>query len=134
MSGNVLRSLSKCVYTNLAYEEYLLKNFRLAFEISLVFLAFLIVLITIRKVRVHFRSHESGKPSLFLWQNNPAVVIGRFQNPWLECDMMELRRNNVSLARRISGGGTVYHDLGPDVTSKSPPAWPQVVLVCQIPE
>jgi len=81
MSGNVLRSLSKCVYTNLAYEEYLLKNF-------------------------------SGKPSLFLWQNNPTVVIGRFQNPWLECDMMELRRNNVSLARRISGGGTVYHDLG----------------------
>ena len=34
MSGNVLRSLSKCVYTNLAYEEYLLKNFRLVFEIS----------------------------------------------------------------------------------------------------
>ena len=59
-----------------------------------------------------FRSHKSGKPSLFLWQNDPTVVIGRFQNPWLECDMVELRRNNVSLARRISGGGTVYHDLG----------------------
>ena len=65
---------------------------------------------------IFFRSHKSGWPSLFLWQNDPTVVIGRFQNPWLECDMMELRRNNVSLARRISGGGTVYHDLGRDVT------------------
>lgn len=50
--------------------------------------------------------------TLFLWQNEPAVVIGRFQNPWLETDSAQLRNHNVKLARRVSGGGTVYHDQG----------------------
>jgi len=56
---------------------------------------------------------ESMKPDeefLFLYINNPSVVIGRFQNPWLECS--PLGRKDTYLVRRQSGGGTVYHDEG----------------------
>lgn len=49
---------------------------------------------------------------LLFWRNLPCVVIGRHQNPWLECNTKELARHGVKLARRYSGGGTVYHDLG----------------------
>ncbi|OQY33198.1 MAG: hypothetical protein B6241_08845 [Spirochaetaceae bacterium 4572_59] len=37
-------------------------------------------------------------------------MLGRFQNPWLECNPSELKETH--LLRRQSGGGTVYHDLG----------------------
>ncbi|XP_056157198.1 lipoyltransferase 1, mitochondrial [Lampris incognitus] len=47
-----------------------------------------------------------------LWRNGPAVVIGRHQNPWQECDLRLMRSRGVPLARRRSGGGTVFHDQG----------------------
>ena len=47
---------------------------------------------------------------LFLYVNDPSVVIGRFQNPWLECSHSS--RKDTYLVRRQSGGGTVYHDNG----------------------
>lgn len=54
-----------------------------------------------------------GRDSLFLlYRNRPSVVIGSFQNTHAETDAALLCRRNVALARRISGGGSVYHDPG----------------------
>lgn len=48
----------------------------------------------------------------FMWKNEPSVVFGRNQNPWKEIYVNRAVENGVHLIRRLSGGGTVYHDLG----------------------
>ena len=55
---------------------------------------------------------SQGKPILFLWQSEDAVVIGKNQNLWKECPNVLIEKDQVSFARRISGGGAVFHDVG----------------------
>ncbi len=48
----------------------------------------------------------------YIYQNSPAVIIGKNQNPYTEVGIDYLKENNIKLVRRLSGGGAVYHDLG----------------------
>ena len=47
-----------------------------------------------------------------LWINEPSVVIGKHQNLIEEVNMKYCFDNNIKIARRLSGGGTVVHDFG----------------------
>ncbi|EZA56287.1 hypothetical protein DMN91_010138 [Ooceraea biroi] len=80
---SVFISQSTDVFTNLALEHWLYRNY-------------------------DFSKHHV----LLLWRNNPCVVFGRHQNPWRECNVPAAEKRDIALARRNSGGGTVYHDNG----------------------
>ncbi|CCV63738.1 Lipoate-protein ligase A [Alteracholeplasma palmae J233] len=69
-------------YFNLALEEYILKNLDLNDDIFL------------------------------LWQNEPSLIVGRNQNIFEEINLNLAISKGIPFIRRISGGGTVYHDLG----------------------
>ena len=47
-----------------------------------------------------------------LWRNHNAIVIGRHQNTLAEINEEAVREREVTVVRRLSGGGAVYHDLG----------------------
>lgn len=56
---------------------------------------------------------KQGNDDVFmLWQDTPSVVIGKHQRLQSEVDTEWAERERIHIARRFSGGGTVYHDLG----------------------
>ncbi len=57
-------------------------------------------------------THVTEDDLFYLWRNQPVVVVGRYQNICREVSVPLLRRKKIPVVRRISGGGTVYHDLG----------------------
>jgi len=78
-----LVSLSNNIYYNLALESYIAETYDL-----------------------------KNRNILLIWLSEPCLVVGRHQNPWLECNVREAHLNKIQVARRYSGGGCVYHDLG----------------------
>ena len=52
------------------------------------------------------------EPVLLLWQNEPSVIIGRYQNTPEEINPSFIEERGIHVVRRITGGGAVYHDLG----------------------
>lgn len=77
-----IQNNSKNPYFNLALEEYLLKYF------------------------------DSDQDIFMLWQNEPAVIIGRNQNTIEEINAKYIKDHQIHVVRRLSGGGAVYHDHG----------------------
>lgn len=107
---SVIISRSECIYENLGLEDWLYER---------------------------LEPHREQQ-ILLMWRSRPCIVIGKFQNQWRECNVGKLGTHCVQLgesshvkfvlsvafillnlmpprfpvARRKSGGGTVYHDLG----------------------
>jgi len=69
-------------YYNLALEEFCLKNI------------------------------DMDEDYFLLWQNAPAIIVGKNQNTFEEINPSFVEEKNIKVARRISGGGAVYHDFG----------------------
>jgi lipoate-protein ligase A len=47
-----------------------------------------------------------------LWRNDNAIVVGKHQNTLAEINLDFVKEHNIQVVRRLSGGGTVYHDMG----------------------
>ena len=56
--------------------------------------------------------NNSEDTVVILWRNDCAIVVGRYQNAMEEINYDYVKKNGVRVVRRITGGGSVYHDLG----------------------
>lgn len=78
----VLESMSTDPFFNLALEEYF------------------------------FEKKDNNHNYLILWQNYRTIVIGKYQNTYAEINAKYVKEHHINVARRLSGGGAVYHDDG----------------------
>lgn len=92
----VLVSSNTDVYTNLALEHWLYNNLKF------------------QKIKTESTLKDNSnvfrQPVVLLWTDEPCIVIGRHQNPWIESTLGFVNKAGIKLARRHSGGGCVYHD------------------------
>ena len=59
-----------------------------------------------------FSSDDFGDDIIIVWRNEESIFLGKNQNPYVEIAHSLINSREIPLLRRISGGGTVYHDLG----------------------
>jgi lipoate-protein ligase A len=85
MSWRLLDEKESDVYSNLAIDEAIAKADRDAAN-------------TLNTIR--------------FWKSSRSVVIGRFQCVHKEVNLTYCQDNNIPIARRFTGGGAVFHDLG----------------------
>ncbi len=55
---------------------------------------------------------NSNEDYLILYVNSPSVIVGKHQTAHREVNTKFVFENRIPVIRRISGGGTVYHDEG----------------------
>ncbi|MDI9536202.1 MAG: lipoate--protein ligase [Bacteroidota bacterium] len=58
-----------------------------------------------------FKNLLQHEKIFILWINEPAIIIGKHQNAFEEINADYVKKHNINVVRRISGGGAVYHDL-----------------------
>ena len=59
-----------------------------------------------------FERMDKSKSYFMLWQNDNTIVVGKYQNTAEEIDQAYVDAHHIRVARRLSGGGAVYHDKG----------------------
>ena len=59
-----------------------------------------------------FERMDKSKSYFLLWQNDNTIVVGKYQNTAEEIDQAYVDAHHIRVARRLSGGGAVYHDRG----------------------
>lgn len=55
--------------------------------------------------------HGPDEAVFYLWRNAPSVIVGYNQDVYTEVNLDYLNERGIKLARRVTGGGAVYHDL-----------------------
>ena len=59
-----------------------------------------------------FLLKESDEEFFLTYINEPSIVVGKHQNTYAEINLEFVRSQNIKVARRLTGGGTVFHDHG----------------------